>query len=144
MNSVQINRGKYTPGNLLRRVRSSSFSLGRRHGCQGTWRRDHLTHDRVEPLAKRLEEVWLPGQEYPVVLPRTSEGLYLLQRVRDEAHRFAVTAQRKQRAIKDLRSELLDVPGVGAARAVDMPAVELPYGRKRALEMLLTFPTSSR
>ena len=45
-------------------------------------------------LAKRLEEVWLPGEEDPVILPRTSEGLYLLQRVRDEAHRFAITHHR--------------------------------------------------
>ena len=45
-------------------------------------------------LAKRLEEVWLPDQEDPVILPRTSEGLYLLQRVRDEAHRFAITHHR--------------------------------------------------
>src|SRR5690606_24314186 len=48
-------------------------------------------------LAKRLEEVWLPGEEFPLVLPRTSEGLYLLQRVRDEAHRFAITHHRKRR-----------------------------------------------
>ena len=47
-------------------------------------------------LAKRLEEVWLPGEDDPVILPRTSEGLYLLQRVRDEAHRFAITYQRSQ------------------------------------------------
>ena len=47
-------------------------------------------------LAKRLEEVWLPGEEYPVILPRTSEGLYLLQRVRDEAHRFAITYHRAE------------------------------------------------
>ena len=49
-------------------------------------------------LAKRLEEVWLPGEDDPVVLPRSSEGLYLLQRVRDEAHRFAITYQRAKRA----------------------------------------------
>lgn len=49
-------------------------------------------------LAKRLEEVWLPDEDDPVVLPRTSEGLYLLQRVRDEAHRFAITYQRAKRA----------------------------------------------
>ena len=49
-------------------------------------------------LAKRLEEVWLPGEEYPVILPRSSEGLYLLQRVRDEAHRFAITYHRQKRA----------------------------------------------
>ncbi|CAM5726226.1 Helix-hairpin-helix DNA-binding motif class 1 domain-containing protein OS=Streptomyces microflavus OX=1919 GN=Smic_16610 PE=4 SV=1 [Streptomyces microflavus] len=49
-------------------------------------------------LAKRLEEVWLPDDDDPVVLPRSSEGLYLLQRVRDEAHRFAITYQRAKRA----------------------------------------------
>ena len=49
-------------------------------------------------LAKRLEEVWLPGERYPVILPRTSEGLYLLQRVRDEAHRFAITYHRQKRS----------------------------------------------
>ncbi|GAA3494238.1 excinuclease ABC subunit UvrC [Streptomyces prasinosporus] len=67
-------------------------------------------------LAKRLEEVWLPGDDDPVVLPRTSEGLYLLQRVRDEAHRFAITYQRAKRA-KRLRSGPLDdVPGLGETR----------------------------
>ncbi|WP_329010291.1 MULTISPECIES: excinuclease ABC subunit UvrC [unclassified Streptomyces] len=67
-------------------------------------------------LAKRLEEVWVPGEEDPVVLPRSSEGLYLLQRVRDEAHRFAITYQRAKRA-KRLRSGPLDeVPGLGEAR----------------------------
>ena len=49
-------------------------------------------------LAQRLEEVWLPGEEFPLILPRTSEGLYLLQRVRDEAHRFAITHHRKRRS----------------------------------------------
>ncbi|MET8813368.1 excinuclease ABC subunit UvrC [Streptomyces sp. NPDC004549] len=67
-------------------------------------------------LAKRLEEVWVPGEDDPVVLPRTSEGLYLLQRVRDEAHRFAITYQRTKRA-KRLRSGPLDdVPGLGDTR----------------------------
>ncbi|MFJ4598471.1 excinuclease ABC subunit UvrC [Streptomyces griseoluteus] len=67
-------------------------------------------------LAKRLEEVWVPGEEDPVVLPRSSEGLYLLQRVRDEAHRFAITYQRAKRA-KRLRSGPLDeVPGLGETR----------------------------
>ena len=68
----------------------------------------------VVGLAKRLEEVFVPGQSQSTIIPRTSSSLRLVQRVRDEAHRFAVTAQRKQRRIKDLRSELLDVPGVGA------------------------------
>jgi excinuclease ABC subunit C len=67
-------------------------------------------------LAKRLEEVWLPGQDSPVILPRTSEGLYLLQRVRDEAHRFAITFHRKKRGAALTSSELDAVPGLGPAR----------------------------
>ncbi|MFG2696020.1 excinuclease ABC subunit UvrC [Kitasatospora sp. NPDC048407] len=67
-------------------------------------------------LAKRLEEVWLPGQDDPVVLPRSSEGLYLLQRVRDEAHRFAITYQRSKRAKRLTAGELDSVPGLGETR----------------------------
>ncbi len=67
-------------------------------------------------LAKRLEEVWLPGEDAPVILPRSSEGLYLLQRVRDEAHRFAITYHRSKRAAAATRSELDAVPGLGPAR----------------------------
>ncbi|CAL9596484.1 excinuclease ABC subunit UvrC [Streptomyces sp. enrichment culture] len=67
-------------------------------------------------LAKRLEEVWLPGDDDPVVLPRTSEGLYLLQRVRDEAHRFAITYQRTRRAKRFRSGPLDDVPGLGETR----------------------------
>nr|WSZ18050.1 excinuclease ABC subunit UvrC [Streptomyces canus] len=67
-------------------------------------------------LAKRLEEVWLPDDDDPVVLPRTSEGLYLLQRVRDEAHRFAITYQRTKRAQRFRSSPLDDVPGLGDTR----------------------------
>ncbi|HSJ62208.1 MAG TPA: excinuclease ABC subunit UvrC, partial [Jiangellaceae bacterium] len=67
-------------------------------------------------LAKRLEEVWLPDQDYPVILARSSEGLYLLQRVRDEAHRFAITYHRQRRS-KSMTDSLLDgVPGLGPAR----------------------------
>ncbi|MEV0587684.1 excinuclease ABC subunit UvrC [Nonomuraea sp. NPDC050310] len=67
-------------------------------------------------LAKRLEEVWLPGEDQPVIMPRSSEGLYLLQRVRDEAHRFAITYHRSKRA-KSLKESALDsVPGLGPAR----------------------------
>ncbi|MCB8044384.1 excinuclease ABC subunit UvrC [Microbacterium oxydans] len=66
-------------------------------------------------IAKRLEEVWLPGEDFPVILPRTSEALYLLQRLRDEAHRFAITHQRKKRR-NDIGSVLAEVPGLGAAR----------------------------
>jgi len=67
-------------------------------------------------LAKRLEEVWLPGEDSPVIMPRTSEGLYLLQRVRDEAHRFAITYHRKKRSAALTSSELDAVPGLGPAR----------------------------
>ncbi|GAB7107625.1 excinuclease ABC subunit UvrC [Streptomyces phaeofaciens JCM 4814] len=67
-------------------------------------------------LAKRLEEVWLPHDDDPVVLPRTSEGLYLLQRVRDEAHRFAITYQRTKRAKRFRAGPLDDVPGLGETR----------------------------
>ncbi len=68
-------------------------------------------------LAKRLEEVWLPGDEHPVILQRSSEGLYLLQRVRDEAHRFAIKHHRARRGAAMTRSVLDDVPGLGATRA---------------------------
>ncbi|WP_238402658.1 excinuclease ABC subunit UvrC [Cellulomonas sp. H30R-01] len=67
-------------------------------------------------LAKRLEEVWLPGEDYPVILQRSSEGLYLLQRLRDEAHRFAITAHRRRRSKGMTVSVLDDVPGLGPAR----------------------------
>lgn len=67
-------------------------------------------------LAKRLEEVWLPGEDHPVILPRGSEGLYLLQRIRDEAHRFAITYHRSKRS-KALKESALDgIPGLGPAR----------------------------
>jgi excinuclease ABC subunit C len=70
----------------------------------------------VVGLAKRLEEVWLPGEEFPVVLPRTSEGLYLLQRLRDEAHRFAVTFHRQRRSKAMTASRLDGIPGLGEKR----------------------------
>lgn len=67
-------------------------------------------------LAKRLEEVWLPDEEWPVILPRTSEGLYLLQRLRDEAHRFAITFHRSRRSRSMVESVLDSVPGLGETR----------------------------
>lgn len=66
-------------------------------------------------LAKRLEEVWLPGSEFPVILPRGSEELFLLQRVRDESHRFALTASRKKRS-SSISSVLMEIPGLGEKR----------------------------
>lgn len=67
-------------------------------------------------LAKRLEEVWVPGQPFPVILPRTSEGLYLLQRVRDEAHRFANAFHRQRRSRSMTASALDGIPGLGETR----------------------------
>jgi excinuclease ABC subunit C len=67
-------------------------------------------------LAKRLEEVWLPEQDDPVIFARTSEGLYLLQRVRDEAHRFAITHHRSRRSKSMVESLLDDIPGLGEVR----------------------------
>jgi excinuclease ABC subunit C len=70
----------------------------------------------VVSLAKRMEEVYLPGSPDPVVIPRTSEALYLLQRVRDEAHRFAIAYHRKLRGRSMTRSVLDGIPGVGETR----------------------------
>ncbi|MFD0632984.1 excinuclease ABC subunit UvrC [Catenulispora yoronensis] len=67
-------------------------------------------------LAKRLEEVWLPDDEDPILLPRSSEGLYLLQRVRDEAHRFGIAFHRQKRSKSMVASALDDVPGLGEVR----------------------------
>jgi excinuclease ABC subunit C len=67
-------------------------------------------------LAKRLEEVWLPDEPFPLILPRSSEGLYLLQRLRDEAHRFAISYHRKKRSAGMTGSALDGVPGLGPAK----------------------------
>jgi excinuclease ABC subunit C len=75
-----------------------------------------VTDVAVCGLAKRLEEVWLPAEPDPVILSRTSEGLYLLQRIRDEAHRFAITYHRQRRSQGMTKSELDAVPGLGPAR----------------------------
>lgn len=70
----------------------------------------------VVGLAKRLEEVWLPDDEFPLVLPRSSQGLYLLQRLRDESHRFAIAGHRKRRSAAMTQSALDGVPGLGPAK----------------------------
>jgi excinuclease ABC subunit C len=81
-------------------------------------------------LAKRLEEVWLPGEEYPLIMSRSSEGLYLLQRVRDEAHRFAITYHRQKRGKAATVSALDSVPGLGPARRA---ALLKHFGSVRAI-----------
>ncbi|MER0104902.1 excinuclease ABC subunit UvrC [Corynebacterium sp. KPL2895] len=71
-------------------------------------------------LAKRLEEIWVPGDDEPVILPRNSQALFLLQQIRDEAHRFAITYHRQQRS-KRMRSSALDaIPGLGPQRRTDL------------------------
>jgi excinuclease ABC subunit C len=70
-------------------------------------------------IAKRLEEVWLPDTDYPVILPRGSEALFMIQRIRDEAHRFAITHQRARRK-RDITSVLTDVPGLGPSRVREL------------------------
>ncbi len=75
-----------------------------------------LTDVPLSGLAKRFEELYVPGRSDPIVLPRRSQGLYLVQRIRDEAHRFAITYHRQVRGKRALRSELDDVPGIGSGR----------------------------
>lgn len=70
-------------------------------------------------IAKRLEEIWLPDSDFPVILPRNSDALFLFQRIRDEAHRFAITYQRQRRK-KDLGSVLSEIPGVGPTRVKEL------------------------
>jgi excinuclease ABC subunit C len=70
----------------------------------------------VASLAKQHEEIFLPEQPYPVMLPRHSQGLYMIQRVRDEAHRFAITSHRKRRDKAGVASRLDSIPGVGPTR----------------------------
>lgn len=67
-------------------------------------------------IAKRLEEIWVPGEEYPIIVPRNSPALYLVQNLRDEAHRFAINFHRQQRSARMRRSKLDDVPGLGPKR----------------------------
>lgn len=73
----------------------------------------HITDVAVCGLAKRLEEVWLPGEDYPLILKRQSQGMYLLQRVRDESHRFAITYHRNRRRKGQLNSVVDSIPGIG-------------------------------
>ena len=97
-------------------------------------------------LAKRLEEVWIPADDFPLVLPRTSEGLYLLQRVRDEAHRFAITYHRQKRSKRMTTSALDGVPGLGEARrkALLHQFGSLKRLRQASVDELVTVPGIGR
>jgi excinuclease ABC subunit C len=79
-----------------------------------------ITDIAICGLAKRLEEVWIPSSKDPLILPRNSEGLYLLQRIRDEAHRFAITFHRSRRSKIMLESILDEIPQLGSARRASL------------------------
>jgi excinuclease ABC subunit C len=100
-----------------------------------------LCHIPVVGLAKRLEELWLPGEKFPVILPRNSEALFLFQQLRDEAHRFAITFQRASRR-RDINTVLSDVPGMGPSK---VKAVLAQFGsvaqlRKASVEEIAQTP----
>jgi len=78
---------------------------------------DFYGESEIVGLAKRLEEVFLPGKKDPVMIPKTSSALKLLQQVRDEAHRFAISFHRKTRSKRTLKTELTEIPGVGEKTA---------------------------
>jgi excinuclease ABC subunit C len=82
-------------------------------------------------LAKRLEEIWLPGESFPLILPRATDELFLLQRVRDEAHRFAITYQRQKRS-SSITSTLNEISGLGDKR---VNALLKRFGSAKRLKM---------
>lgn len=80
----------------------------------------YYDHCEIVGLAKRLEEVFLPGKSDPIMIPKTSPALKLLQQARDEAHRFAITYHRQKRSQRTLKTELTDIPGIGEKRAREL------------------------
>lgn len=80
----------------------------------------NITDVALIGIAKRLEEIWIPGDDYPLILPRNSQALFLIQQLRDEAHRFAITFHRQQRSARMRRSELDAVKGLGQARRTEL------------------------
>jgi excinuclease ABC subunit C len=104
----------------------------------------HLTDQvPVVGLAKQFEELYLPGQPQPVILPRRSEGLFMVQRIRDEAHRFAITANRNQRAKKGIVSRLEEIPGIGPSKRKALLKAfnnDIDSVRAASLEQLMAVP----
>jgi len=78
-----------------------------------------VTGIQLAGIAKRLEEIWLPDSDFPVILPRNSDALFLIQRIRDEAHRFAISYQRQKRK-NDIQSVLGEIPGLGPSRVREL------------------------
>ena len=78
-----------------------------------------VTGIQLAGIAKRLEDIWLPDSDYPVILPRNSDALFMIQRLRDEAHRFAIGYQRQKRK-RDITSVLSDIPGLGPSRVKEL------------------------
>jgi excinuclease ABC subunit C len=102
----------------------------------------NLPEQQTVSLAKRFEEVYLRGRREPLSIPKTSSSIRLLQRIRDEAHRFAVTYHRKLRSRKLEESELDSIPGVGKKRKMDLLAAfgSLEAIKKASLDDLLATP----
>jgi excinuclease ABC subunit C len=100
----------------------------------------------IVALAKEREDMFLPGRDKPVQLPHRSQGLYLVQRIRDEAHRFAITSHRQARRRAALASELEEIPGIGPRRRQALlKAFGSPKGvREASLEQLASVPGMTR
>ena len=119
---------------------------GQLNAAREAMRDEDVSHIPTAGLAKENEELYVPGRPAPIVLPRDSQGLYLLQRIRDEAHRFAITYHRKLRNKESVRSKLDDVPGIGPKRRKALLAQfgSLEAIRQATLEQLAAVPGMNR